>query len=700
MIKNIKFKSLLIFILSLIILLNSFNYVIAEQSNSIRLVVDGTDITDLSAPVIENDRTLVPVRFIAEALGAEVSWDGINRTVTIQKGSETLFLKIGSYIVEYNNGESYNLSDVPPKIINDRTYVPARLVSNAFGIGISWDDATRTVNIDSSQSSEIQSFFDLSIISHTDGDTITQDTVFSVSAGKELMSSAHEIKILFLNQETFEGFIIARSTNLDTEFNYNAKPEDNGKKILVAALYDSKGNFIGGDSISITIDISPTVSVAGVSKYQIVKNTVELTPSLNFKAAYVNYEIKNSRNNYTKTIKEQDPEGSLSWTPVLEQNGITTVKITAYDSNGITYESESMPVIVSVKRELNLGGVSADSTIDKPVTLYAFRNYDVDETQFLLMDVQTGKTKVLGKLPYGGFEWFPGPEDSGEKYLLTRVQDTSGIYYQSKPVKVTVDGSPKTLFTGIGPSQVITSTTTLNIKSNVETIDIRYILTIKSTGAVRYLYPDSSASDTVTFTPLSSDEGDCSIQAEITHQGQKILSQKIDFTIYHGKTYGPEAITSKDGFLDFASSLAVESMSKTGMSAALQTAQAILETGWGQSVPVDKYNGTFSNNLFGIKGTGNNGSVISNTWEVFNGKSYRVDDYFRAYVTVSDGWDDHKGFLLALSRYEIFRTVMHNSADGAWALKRAGYATDPKYAIKLIKIINTYNLNELDKTSL
>jgi len=700
MIKNAKFKFILVIIISLIMLSNSFYYVIAEQSGNIKLVVDGTDITDLSAPIIENDRTLVPVRFIAEALGADVLWDGINRTVTIQKGSDKLFLKIGSYIVEYNDGESYNLSDVAPKIINDRTYIPARLVSNAFGIGISWDNDTRTVNIDSSQSSEIQSFFDFNINSHKNGDTITGDTTFSITVGKELLSSAHETKILLLDQTTFEGYVIAQSNISKTDFEYYAKPENNGKKILVAALYDSKGNFIGGESLSITIDINPEVSVSGLTKYQIVKDTVNFSPALNFQAAYVDYEIKNAKNNYIKTIKEQDPTGSISWSPVIEQNGITTIKITAYDSHGNPYESSALPVIVSVKRELALTGVSEGSTVNNAVTLYASRNYDVNDTQFLLMDISTGRTKVLGKLPYGGFTWFPGPEDTGEKYIFARVQDTTGIYYQSRLVKVTVDGSPKVLFNGIGPSQVLTSTSTLNIKSNVEATNIRYLLTIKSTGTSRYLYPDSNASDMVTFTPLSTDKGDCSIQAEITHQEQIILSQKVDFNIYLGKIYGPEAITAKDEFLEFASSLASDSMDKTGMSAALQTAQAILETGWGQSVPVDKYNGTFSNNLFGIKGTGNNGSVISNTWEVFNGKSYRVDDYFRAFHTVNDGWDDHKSFLLNLSRYETFRSVMYNSADGAWALKRAGYATDPKYAIKLIKIINTYNLNELDKTSL
>ena len=136
------------------------------------------------------------------------------------------------------------------------------------------------------------------------------------------------------------------------------------------------------------------------------------------------------------------------------------------------------------------------------------------------------------------------------------------------------------------------------------------------------------------------------------------------------------------------------------MSAALQTAQAILETGWGQSVPVDKYDGQFSNNLFGIKGTGSAGSVTSNTWEEYNGVSFRIDDEFRAYNNVSESWADHNDLLLTKSRYEPFREVMFDSTQGAWALRRCGYATDSQYSVKLINIINLYNLKELDETTI
>ena len=136
------------------------------------------------------------------------------------------------------------------------------------------------------------------------------------------------------------------------------------------------------------------------------------------------------------------------------------------------------------------------------------------------------------------------------------------------------------------------------------------------------------------------------------------------------------------------------------MSAALQTAQAILETGWGQSVPVDKYSGKLSNNLFGIKQKGDEDFVISNTWEEYNGVTFRIDAKFRSYEDPRESWKDHKRLLLEASRYEIFREVMHDSTQGAWAIRRAGYATDSQYPIKLMDIIKRYNLQELDKTSI
>ncbi len=96
-------------------------------------------------PVIDNDRTLVPVRAIFEALGAEVSWDGATRTVTATKDENVVSLTIDDVNAKVN-GETEVL-DVPAKIIGDRTMVPVRFIAQSFGAEVSWDGPTKTVMI-------------------------------------------------------------------------------------------------------------------------------------------------------------------------------------------------------------------------------------------------------------------------------------------------------------------------------------------------------------------------------------------------------------------------------------------------------------------------------------------------------------------------------------------------------------------------
>lgn len=93
---------------------------------------------DAVVPVIENDRTLVPLRFLSENFGAEVTWDGETQTVTLTKDADVIKLVIGqkSYTV---NGEAKEL-DCAAAIRNDRTMVPVRAVLEAFGKQLSWND--------------------------------------------------------------------------------------------------------------------------------------------------------------------------------------------------------------------------------------------------------------------------------------------------------------------------------------------------------------------------------------------------------------------------------------------------------------------------------------------------------------------------------------------------------------------------------
>ena len=108
-----------------------------KAGDAIRVVLDGQMLQFDVPPVIENDRTLVPLRVIFEALGAEgnnpiadVEWNGETQTVTAKRSDTEIKLIIGGEA--YVNGQAVEL-DVPAKIIEDRTLVPLRFVSEALG---------------------------------------------------------------------------------------------------------------------------------------------------------------------------------------------------------------------------------------------------------------------------------------------------------------------------------------------------------------------------------------------------------------------------------------------------------------------------------------------------------------------------------------------------------------------------------------
>ncbi|MGB9887927.1 MAG: stalk domain-containing protein [Moorellales bacterium] len=119
-------------------------------AQDISVYVDGERLALDQPPVLEDSRTLVPLRVIFEALGAEVTWDGATQTVTARRQETTVRLTIGSHTA-YRNGQAVIL-DVPAKVVGGRTLVPVRFVFEALGAAVGWDGNTRTVTVNSSGS--------------------------------------------------------------------------------------------------------------------------------------------------------------------------------------------------------------------------------------------------------------------------------------------------------------------------------------------------------------------------------------------------------------------------------------------------------------------------------------------------------------------------------------------------------------------
>lgn len=132
--------------------------------------------------------------------------------------------------------------------------------------------------------------------------------------------------------------------------------------------------------------------------------------------------------------------------------------------------------------------------------------------------------------------------------------------------------------------------------------------------------------------------------------------------------------------------IAVEEMRKYHIPASITLAQGLLESGAGQSTLARK-----SNNHFGIK--------CGSDW---NGKSVRYDDdarneCFRAYKHPKQSYEDHSKFLASRSRYAfLFKLKITDYKGWAKGLKKAGYATDRRYAQRLIDIIELYDLHQYD----
>jgi hypothetical protein len=109
-----------------------------------RVILNGQELAFSVPPVIEQGRILVPLRVIFEALGANVNWDDRTRTVTATNGGTGVKLIIGGQA--YKNNQPVTL-DVPAKIIGGRTLVPLRFVSEALGAKVDWDTETQVATI-------------------------------------------------------------------------------------------------------------------------------------------------------------------------------------------------------------------------------------------------------------------------------------------------------------------------------------------------------------------------------------------------------------------------------------------------------------------------------------------------------------------------------------------------------------------------
>ncbi|GAB6181982.1 hypothetical protein JCM14036_33010 [Desulfotomaculum defluvii] len=121
----------------------------ANAAQQMSVFVNGSAVKFDVPPMVQDNRTLVPFRALAEALKVEVTWDGPNQTIRAKDAVTYIMLQIGNRNANHN--DSTITLDVPPQIIDGRTLIPLRFFSEAFNCQVSWNATDNAIYILSDQ---------------------------------------------------------------------------------------------------------------------------------------------------------------------------------------------------------------------------------------------------------------------------------------------------------------------------------------------------------------------------------------------------------------------------------------------------------------------------------------------------------------------------------------------------------------------
>ncbi len=132
----------------------------AENTSQIKIAIDNKILTLEQPPVVLNNRTMVPVRFVSEELNYQVQWDSENKNVYIYDSntSPKFFTNYTSDIQVYINNSLISFTDQKPVIVNGRTLIPLRAIAENMNVDVNWDNAQKRVDIKTTSSSPFDGY--------------------------------------------------------------------------------------------------------------------------------------------------------------------------------------------------------------------------------------------------------------------------------------------------------------------------------------------------------------------------------------------------------------------------------------------------------------------------------------------------------------------------------------------------------------
>ena len=190
-------KNVFCVLLSATMLLGGVSAVYGGEK-SISLQINGSEISAEVPPTVIDGRTMVPVRAIFEAVGANIDFNAETKTITAKKGDTTVNMTVGAKIATVNSKEVQ--LDAPVVIVNGRTLAPARFVAETFGYTVQWDAENKIVKITGEESST-ETTTETSTETTTESTTETTTKATATSSSKKYYDEYSDV----LDYGTFSG---------------------------------------------------------------------------------------------------------------------------------------------------------------------------------------------------------------------------------------------------------------------------------------------------------------------------------------------------------------------------------------------------------------------------------------------------------------------------------------------------------------
>ena len=200
------------------------------------------------APVIVDDRTLVPMRKIFEAMDADVTWDEPSQTITSTRGSDVVTMTIGQKQV-YKNGKVVYTMDVPAQIMQDRTMVPIRAVAVAFDANVAWDGINYVIDITTDGSAAASGNYSKQI--HADDDTLLATVSLTYSPLTSNSTAANKINKNVYDQISQKASVITVQMETAAKAAYTKNPAS-FQPYYYMGTYQAKGE--GSDFASVVLE--------------------------------------------------------------------------------------------------------------------------------------------------------------------------------------------------------------------------------------------------------------------------------------------------------------------------------------------------------------------------------------------------------------------------------------------------------------